>query len=85
MHVKAPRTKWWKLKRQREHSRREFLMRALGMKEVMQIVCGWKWPKSSEWPKEASMKLKRQGGGIRRCKRLSKIRKSALGVYTWIW
>jgi hypothetical protein len=38
--VQTPRTKWWNLKkRQRRHSRREFLMRALGMKKVMQIAC----------------------------------------------
>jgi hypothetical protein len=30
------------------------------------------------------MKLNRHGGGMRRCKRISRKRKSALGVCTWI-
>jgi hypothetical protein len=62
------------------------------MKEVMQITCGWGWPlalekwhqKSSERPKEASVKLKRHGGRMRRCKKLLRRRKSALDVCTWI-
>jgi hypothetical protein len=53
------------------------------MKEVMQITCNWRWSlalekcshRSSEWLKEASVKLMRNGGGMRRCKRLLKRRK----------
>jgi hypothetical protein len=42
-HVQAPRTKWWKLKEDiaKTFREREFLRRALGMKKVMQIACGW--------------------------------------------
>jgi hypothetical protein len=32
----------------RRRLRREFLRRALGMKEVMQIACGWGWPLALE-------------------------------------
>jgi hypothetical protein len=35
-------------------------------------------------PKEASVKLKRHGGGMRRCKRLLRRRKNTLDVCTWI-
>jgi hypothetical protein len=80
--------KWWKLKEEHKLSRRGFLMRSLGMMEVMQTTCGWrwvltleKWPqRSSEWLKEASAKLKRYGDGMRMCKNLSWRRKSALVV-----
>jgi hypothetical protein len=34
--------------------------------------------------KGENMKLKRHGGGMRRCKKLLRRRKSALGVCTWI-
>jgi hypothetical protein len=71
---------------------REFLMRALYMMKMMQIAYRWRWPlalekwsqKSSEWPKEASVKLKRPGSGMRMCKGLLRRGKNALGVYTWI-
>jgi hypothetical protein len=72
-------------------SRRESLRKTLGM-EGMQIACGWrcslaleKWlQKNSEWPKEANVKLKIHGGGMRRCKMLLRRRKSALDVCTCI-
>jgi hypothetical protein len=35
-------------KRQQRHSRREYLRGALGMKEGMQIACGWRWPLALE-------------------------------------
>jgi hypothetical protein len=48
-HVQAPRTKWWKLKKDVAKAfRREFLRRALGMKKVMQIACGLGWPLALE-------------------------------------
>jgi hypothetical protein len=43
--VQAPRTKWWKLKEDVVRTFKErVLKKGLGMKEVMQIACGWGCP-----------------------------------------
>jgi cyclopropane fatty-acyl-phospholipid synthase-like methyltransferase len=60
------------------------------MKEVMQITCGWgstcirKVALEEFGVTKGGVKLKRHGGGMRRCKMLLRRRKSALDGYTWI-
>jgi hypothetical protein len=87
----VPRTKWWKLKEEAAKMFKERVLKEDPWHERGDaIACGWRCPhafekwlqKNSEWPKEANVKLKRHGDGMRMCKMLLRRRNSALGVCT---